>query len=338
MTGQPPLPPHRKDQESVDSSGVTPHGSLTASMRLALVRRWFREPLLHFLVAGALIFAVYGLLHPGVNATTPTNQIELTQDDLRQLAIAWLAQGRALPTAEEMHALVEQRVSEEILFREALALGLDKNDEMIKRRLAQKMDFLAEDVAALQDPGDAELRAWFVQNSGRFALPPRLSFRHVYFSSDRGPGARDAAAATLAKIADKPSDTAEAGAAADPFMFQDYYAERTPDQIAKEFGPNFAKAVFQLELGTWRGPIQSGYGWHLVFADASELGRIPTFEEAAADIKSAWLDQKQREIKRTAFAAMRARYTVVVPPIEAADLRDLRIPRAAISSLQIVPQ
>ena len=213
-----------------------------------------------------------------------------------------------------MRALVEQRVSEEILFREALALGLDKNDEMIKRRLAQKMDFLTEDVAALQDPSDAELKTWFVQNSGRFALPPRVSFRHLYFSSDRGPGARDAAAAALAKIAGKSADTAEAGAAADRFMFQDYYAERAPDQIAKEFGPDFSKAVLQLKSGSWQGPIQSGYGWHLVFVEATEPGRVPTFEEVEPDVKSAWLDQKQREIKRIALETMHARYTVVVPP------------------------
>jgi hypothetical protein len=151
-----------------------------------------REPLLHFLLVGTLIFAVYALLNPAANRTDQTNHIVLTKDDLRQLAVHWLAQGRAPPTADEMRALVEQKVSEEILFREAVALGLDKDDEIIKRRLAQKMDFLAADVVAFQDPSDAELRAWFAQNASRFALPPRASFRHLYFSSDRGPGARDA--------------------------------------------------------------------------------------------------------------------------------------------------
>ena len=103
-----------------------------------------------------------------------------------------------------MRALIEQRVSEEILFREAVALGLDKDDEIIKRRLAQKMDFLAADIAALQDPGDAELRAWYAQNSDRFALPPRASFRHLYFSFDR-PGARDRA------VGDTRQDRRQAG-------------------------------------------------------------------------------------------------------------------------------
>jgi peptidyl-prolyl cis-trans isomerase C len=304
--------------------------------KAALIRRWLREPLIHFLLAGALIFAVYELLNPAAGRGAQVDQIVLTKDDLRQLVIGWLAQGRALPSAEEMRALVAQKVRESILSREAVALGLDKDDEIIRRRLAQKMDFLAADVAALQDPSEAELRAWFAQNSSRFALPPRASFRHLYFSFDRGPGAQDTAAAALAKLAGKPD--AAASVAADPFMFRDYYSDRTPEQIAKEFGPDFAKALFQLEPGAWRGPIRSGYGWHLVFVEVIEPGRIPAFEEVQPDVKSAWLDQKQREIKRIAFAAMRARYTVVVPPIETVDLAGLRIPQRAFSSSDVVPQ
>jgi peptidyl-prolyl cis-trans isomerase C len=218
-----------------------------------------------------------------------------------------------------------------------VALGLDRDDEIIKRRLAQKMDFLAADIAALQDPGDAELRAWYMQNSDRFALPPHASFRHLYFSFDR-PGARDRAAGILDKISSKPADAPEVAKVADPFMFQDYYAEQAPDQIAKEFGPGFAKAVFQLKPGAWQGPIQSGYGWHLVFVDAIEPGRVPTFEEVEPDVKSAWLDQKQREIKRIAFEAMRARYTVFVPPIESVDFGSLRNPQAPIASTGVLPQ
>jgi peptidyl-prolyl cis-trans isomerase C len=251
------------------------------------------------------------------------------------LAVQWIAQGRPPPNPDEMRALVQEKVSEEILSREAVALGLDKDDEIIKRRLAQKMNFLAEDIAALQNPGDAELRAWFAQNSSRFAEPPRASFHHLYFSSDRGPVAHDAAAAALTRIAGKPADTPAAAAAADPFMFQDYYAERTPEQIAKEFGPYFAKAVFGLKPWAWQGPVQSGYGWHLVFVDAIEPSRAPAFEEVEPDVKAAWLDQKQAEMKRTAFAAMRERYTVVVPPVEAVDLGSLRIPPEAITSMML---
>ena len=302
------------------------------------MRRWLREPLLHFLLAGALIFAIYELLNPAANRTDRANQIVLTKDDLRQLAVQWLAQGRPPPTADQMRALVEQRVSEEILFREAVALGLDKDDEIIKRRLAQKMDFLAADVAALQDPERCRtqslVRAEFgslCASAARELSPPVLLLRSARRSrqgcreySTRSPVSRPTHLKSLT--------------VADPFMFQDYYAERAPEQIAKEFGPDFAKAVFQLKPGAWQGPIQSGYGWHLVFVDAIEPGRVPAFEEVEPDVKSAWLDQKQREIKRIAFEAMRARYTVVVPPIELVDFGSLRNPQAPIASTGVLPQ
>ncbi|SDR64292.1 PPIC-type PPIASE domain-containing protein [Rhizobiales bacterium GAS113] len=337
MAPQPTAQPQPRSRERLDPSESLPHRSPAWPKGLA-VRRLLREPLLHFLVAGAVIFAVYQLMNPAANRTDQANRIVLTKGDLRQLAVQWLAQGRPPPTADVMRGLVEQKVSEEILFREAIALGLDKDDEIIKRRLAQKMEFLAQDIAALQDPGDAELRGWFAQNASRFALPPRASFRHLYFSSDRGPAALETATSALAKIAGKSANAPEVAGIADPFMFQDYYADRAPDQIAKEFGPDFAKAVFQLQLGSWRGPVQSGYGWHLVFVDAMEPGRVPAFEEVEPDVKSAWMDQKQREIKQIALEAMRARYTVVVPPVEAADFEDLRIPQAPIASTEVFPR
>jgi hypothetical protein len=142
------------------------------------------------------------------------------QSDLRQIAVHWLAQGRPLPTAEEMRELVDVKVREEILYREAVALGLATDDEIIKRRLAQKMDFLAQDIAALQNPSDAELVTWYTQNADRFALPPRASFSHLYFSFDR-PDARGRAAAAHAKISGKPADAPDRARIADPFMFQD---------------------------------------------------------------------------------------------------------------------
>jgi hypothetical protein len=324
-------------RSSPESPETAPEGQRCRPPLSLLLQKGLREPLLHFLVIGALIFATYNLVNPPGNATNRTDRIVLTPDDLRQLVVQWLAQGRPPPTRDEMRGLIEQKVSEEVLSREAVALGLDKNDEMIKRRLAQKMDFLAEDIAALQDPGDAVLSSWFARHSDQFALPPRLSFRHLYFSFDRGPGARDAAAAALARIAGESLDSSEVAAAgADSFMFQDYYAERAPDQVTREFGPDFAKAAFGLRPGVWQGPIQSGYGWHLVHVDALEPGRVPAFEEVEADVKFAWLDQRQREVKRTAFEAMRARYTVVVPPIDAIDWGSLR--KMPIALMAVTPQ
>ncbi|AIC26954.1 rotamase superfamily PPIASE domain-containing protein [Rhizobium etli bv. mimosae str. IE4771] len=302
-------------------------------------RRFVSEPLLHFVTVGALLFGAYHLLTPVDDGATSTNQIVLTKDDIRQLAISWLAQGRSTPTPEQVRGLVDQKVRQEILFREAVSLGLDRDDEVVKRRLAQKMDFLASDVASLQEPTDAELKAWFEQNSETFALPAHATFRHLYFSTDRqGKGTKEAAAAALALVEGKSPDSSEVAAIGDPFMFQNHYGGATPDQMAKEFGPEFSKALFQLAPGKWGGPVKSGYGWHLVWIDSIEPGRIPNYAEVMPNVRAGWIDDKYREIKNLALDEMRARYSVVVPPIEAADFHDLQMPPGFSLGLEVSAQ
>jgi hypothetical protein len=273
-----------------------------------------REPLLQFLVIGAALFAGY---YAFGNVSGPSQQrgrIELTADDLRQMTIAWVAQGRPAPSAEEMARLVEARVREEILYREALSLGLDKDDAIVKRRLAQKMGFLFEDVAALGEPTSDELRQWFAQHAARFALPARATFVHRYFSPDRrGAGARADAAAALQALAGQAADAPAAAALADPFMFHDYYGDRSYDELVRAFGPAFVQQLFEVAPGAWRGPIESGYGWHLVFVDSITPSRVPAFEDVASEVQAAWIEEHREEIRERAFDAMRARYAVVLP-------------------------
>ena len=227
-----------------------------------------------------MLFGAWQFAHGGAGALAPSKQIRLTVDELTQLALVFRSQWRREPTPEEFTRLVENRVQEEVLYREALAMGLDKDDTIVKRRMAQKMQFLAEDVGAAREPDRVELEAWYSKNSSTFAQPTRVSFRHMYFSPDRrGARAREDAANALTKLAGQPQDAKLAASIADAFMFQDYYRDRAPDQLAKEFGPQFALGVAQLEPGSWQGPIQSGLGWHLVFIDNDGPGRVPAFEE-----------------------------------------------------------
>jgi peptidyl-prolyl cis-trans isomerase C len=280
----------------------------------ALLKRWVREPLVHFVLIGAVLFAVYSALHSKGAASTDSKKIVLTANDVNQISLMWQAQGRPAPTADQIQSLLDNKIREEVLYREALALGLDKDDTIVKRRMAQKMDFLTEDLSDLRQPSREELGTWFAKNTDRFMLPGRISFRHLYFSFDKhGPQTATAAADSLKKISGKPSDASEAATLADPFMFQDYYGDRSFDAIAKNFGPGFAKALFQLKPGSWQGPIESGYGWHLVFIDSLTPARVPAFEEVEADVKTAWVGEQRAEFKRNAFEAMRSRYEIVVP-------------------------
>jgi hypothetical protein len=280
----------------------------------SLLKRWLREPLLHFLLGGFALFAAYGALNPQTGDRYQSNRIQLTEVDLRQVAVAWAARWQRPPTPEEMHSLVEDRVREEILYRESLALGLDQGDTIVRRRLAQKMEFVAEDISAIRDPDAAELKAWFEQHRGRFAQPGRMSFSHLYFSPDRhGDRARHAAAKVLETLAGRPADSSAAANAGDRFMFQDYYADREPEQVAGVFGAKFAQSLFELKPGAWQGPVESGLGWHLVFVESLVPGRVPDFEEIEPDVKAAWINEQRAEAKRKMYAAMRARYEVVLP-------------------------
>jgi hypothetical protein len=278
------------------------------------VRRLLREPLVHFLLIGAVIFGFYDYTSRGSSGVEPSRQIQLTLDDLGQLELSFESQWRRPPTAGELGRLVENKIQEEVLYREALALGLDKDDTIVRRRMAQKMQFLAEDVAAAREPTSGELRTWFEKNADEFALPARVSFRHLYFGSDRrGPRAHDDAVAALAKLAGQSQDSKLAAALADPFMFQDYYGDRTSEQLAKEFGPHFAQALEKVAPGSWQGPIESGYGWHLVFVESLVPGRLPAFEEVEPDVKTAWLGDQKEQAWRKAYGEMRAKYSVLLP-------------------------
>jgi peptidyl-prolyl cis-trans isomerase C len=278
------------------------------------IKRWLREPLLHFLLLGVVLFVAYSYFHRGRGGVESSKQIALTLDDLRTMDTYFVSQWHRQPTPAEFQAMVEDKVREEVLYREALAMGLDKDDTIVKRRMAQKMQFLAEDVAAAHEPSTAELKTWFEKNSNKFALPSRYSFCHLYFSPDkRGKNAQDDAAKALAKIAGQPEDSKLAVLLADPFMFQDYYGDRAPDALAKEFGPQFVVALEKLKPGSWQGPIESGYGWHLVYIDTIIPGRIPAFEEMEPDIKTAWLGEQKQQAWQKAYQQMRAKYAVLLP-------------------------
>src|SRR5215472_14487532 len=281
---------------------------------LCTVKRWLREPLLHFLLIGMVLFAAYAYINRGRSGTASPTQIVLSLDELATMEAYFESQWHRRPTPQEFQAMVEDKIKEEVLYREGLVMGLDKGDTIVRRRMAQKVQFLAEDVATAHEPSTAELKAWFEKNADKFALPSRYSFRHVYFSPDkRGTNAHDDAAKALARIAGLPEDSTMITSVADRFMFQDYYGDSTPSAIAKEFGPQFAVALEKVKPASWQGPIESGFGWHLVFIDTVIPGRTPAFDEVESEVKTAWLGDQKAQAWQKAYQTMRAKYTVLLP-------------------------
>lgn len=268
---------------------------------------------MHFLLIGVGLFLLYFAVTPS-RPSDPGSRIELTQDDLRQIDIAWMARWQRLPTVVERNGLIEAKIREEVLYREALEMGLDQDDSIIRRRLGQKLEFLMEDVSSLSDPTVGELQSWYKQNARQFATPGQVTFCHVYFSPDvRGQRASADASDTLTALsAGTTCGSTDAARLGDRFPDQGYFSDRSPQEIANVFGTQFTEDLFRMPVGSWRGPVQSGLGWHLVRVEAVTPGRVPAFEEVGRDqIKTAWLDGQRAESKRRAYDAMRAKYDVV---------------------------
>ena len=290
-----------------------------ASTRKDFIARVMREPLVHFIVAGIALFVVYALLHPERFAADTSRRIELSATDVATVELAFIARWQRSPTPTELRGLLASEVRNEILSREAIALGLDQDDVIVKRRLAQKMEFLADDMSGLRDPTPAELRAWFDLHKSEFAPASRITFRHVFFSTDQRGATAEAAARKALSLLVGASGRREAAPRGDPFMFQDYYAGQTEVQVAQVFGSDFAKALFSSATQRWSGPVASGLGWHIVFAEELNPGEVPIYEDVEAEVRDRWMFEQRDAAKRAGFEAMLARYEVVLPNQEAVD-------------------
>ena len=275
-----------------------------------LIAHAMREPLVHFLLAGFALFVFYALLQPERFVADTSRRIELSATDVARVELAFIARWQRRPSSAELQSLIADEVRNEILAREAIALGLDKDDVIVKRRLAQKMAFLAEDVSSLREPSNEELRAWFDNNKNGFAQSPRISFRHVFFSTDRRGLDAELAARTALASASSRGDAAPRG---DPFMFTDSYAERTSLQLAQVFGSDFAGTVFTAPAKRWSGPFASGLGWHLVWVEELRGGEVSSYDDVEPEVRERWMVEQREAAKRARLQTMLARYEVVLP-------------------------
>ena len=275
---------------------------------MSLWNRLRHEPLAHFLVLGALLFVLNAVIG-GPDRDSVDRVVRVTDGDVNRLAAAWQLQWRRPPTAEELSRLVDDHVREEILYREAIALGLDQDDSIIRRRLAQKMQFLSEDLAEEEQPDDDELKAYFEANAERFAEPARVSFSHLYFSPDQrgaaaGPDAREALKQLL--------EGASSAGLGDRFMLQSRYTKLDEREIAGLFGNEFAADVFQLEHGSWAGPVTSGYGLHLVLVEDRTDQTAAQWPDVRGRVLADWSDEQRRTANDRAYERLRQDYEVVV--------------------------
>lgn len=270
--------------------------------RQSWLARVLREPLVHFLVLGAVLFGGIAFAN---DLKRPVVRVDA--QEIEQLATYWALQSQRPPTRAELSALIQERVDEELLSREAIRLGLDKDDMIVRRRLAQKMAFASEDVAAIPEPDEKALQAYYERNRDRYATPGRVALRHVYFSRDRtGQTPQAAAAEALARL------KAGGSAASDPSLLPLTYADVAEADLDRDYGPQFAAAVHGAAEGAWIGPVPSAYGLHVIRVERRLPPVIPPLSQVRDEVRAAWLAERRQDENRAFRAGLRKRYKVEI--------------------------
>jgi peptidyl-prolyl cis-trans isomerase C len=269
------------------------------------LRQWLREPLVHFIAAGFVLFVVSEMRPPSEQAS----RIVITPQREARLATRFAMQFGAPPDPATLAQLVERDVEEEMLFRRGVALGLDRDDEIVRRRIVQKMEFLLNDVSAPAEPSEAELLAFFDSRAERYATPDRATFSHVFFSAEKGERvARQRAGDALNRIA----QGAGAATLGDPFPDLYHFSAYETGQVERLFGQNeFASAVFSAPTARWMGPYRSSYGWHLLYVETRRPAAQPVLAEVRDRVRTDFLLDAQARMNEAAFSRLANEYTVV---------------------------
>ena len=288
-----------RPQSGTDSRGVPPDR----------IPRWLRDPLVAFVLLGIGVFALDGWL---AGSETARPVIEITPDQVDRLRARWLAQWGREPTEPELQTLVDEAIDEEILYREAQRLGLDRDDAIVRRRLAQKLTFILEDAGDTGPPSETEMEEYYARHADRYRRPGRTTFDHVFLSGDsRADPAGDAAALLNAlRAGDDAGGWTRLG---DPFMLASTYPDRSEQEVAGLFGRDFADAVSELPVGGWNGPVESTYGAHLVRVNGRTASRAPALEEMRDRVVADLREERRRERSLAAYQELREYYEVRLP-------------------------
>ena len=274
------------------------------------MKKLLKDPLLHFLLIGAALFLVFGLIKSP--AGIEENRIVITSGDIEALQANFARTWQRPPTESEVSGLIEDRVRDEIAYREAVAMGLDQGDSVIRRRLRMKMELIVEDVAGLSPPTDEDLETYLGEYRESFRQQPQVSFMHVYLNSDkRGARVEEDAREILTKLS-------AAGIDADPESYGDpsmlpkelplYYIK----DIGRLFGVDFSRQILEVKPGAWTGPVWSSYGLHLVYVRERIEGRDPKLDEVRKEVEREWSALRRKEFKQATYKKLRERYTVTI--------------------------
>lgn len=273
-----------------------------------MVKKIFKEPLMAFLLLGAAIFALFQQV--STDYQTDNADIVVSKNQIQSLKLGFNKVWQRSPDANELDKLIKNHIREEVLYREALALGLDKNDSIVRRRLSQKMQFLSEDIADLEKPDDKTLQAYLDDNIDKYMKPSSFSFRQVYFNTGkRGKATQSEAEALLIQLNKGQIDGRDSG---DSIMIEYQFDLMRDTEVERLLGAKFIQALDGLPIGSWQGPILSGFGLHLVFIDEFVASEASKLDDVRGEVNRDWMAEKRIETNQAIYDKARQRYSIVV--------------------------
>ena len=277
--------------------------------------RLMREPLLHFLLLGGLLFALYGYVSGSQGEVADEQAIVVPAGKIEHLVALFTRTWQRPPTREELNGLVDDYVREEAAYREGLALGLDRNDTIIRRRIRQKLDFVAQDIADALEPTDEELAEYLNEHQASYRVEPRLSFRQVFFDpAKHGDDLESVVSDLAATLQGDPSiDAQEQG---DRTLLGFRYEDDSQREISNLFGQEFAEALMEIESGTWTAPVRSAFGVHAAIVDQFQAGKRAQLDDVRDAVTRDWMQAQREALAEQFYQGLLEKYEVVVdwPP------------------------
>lgn len=288
-------------------------------MIIPFMKKLIREPFIHFLLLGAAIFLVHHFV--SARADNQPGKIVITQGDITSIVIGFSRTWQRLPTHEELDGLIRDRVREEVYYREAMAMGLDRDDPVIRRRLQQKLQFVTDDVAAPAQPTDAELSKYLETHAEVFRVDRKFTFNQIYLDPNKhGDRLGQDIDKSLTQLRQHGSDDIDLSSLGDTFLLEHRFEGAPITEIAKLFGDTFVAKLTEVPLGEWFGPIESGYGMHLVFIQDRTERRLPQLAEVRDAVQRDWTNTARLESNEKFFQSLLKHYEVVVEKPDPAEL------------------
>jgi PPIC-type PPIASE domain len=286
------------------------------------MKRFLKEPLLHFLLLGAALFIAYGLISKRGASDAPQT-IVVTTGQVEHLATAFAKTWQRPPSETDLEGLIDDWVREEIATREAKALGLDKDDTMIRRRLRQKLEFIQDDAAEQEPPTEAEMAAYLQAHRDLLGLEQRFSFRQVYLDPQKHGHHLATDASRLAIKLNRAGSTVHVSAEGDPFVLAQTFSQVSGSEVASQFGKDFEVQLAKLSPREWQ-PVESSFGMHLVSVAERTDADLPVMDEVRATARQELDNARRQAANERNYAQLLKRYTVIIEPVRTAALDKIR--------------